>query len=174
MQKPRLGPDFGRRQTRENRVREFVRDLTTGRQKSGQCGMRLVGALEHSRYGVRDIVDAWAAQSLLIEGGHGFVEIAASVFEVGGRATHLGDEAVEQVGNRVARPGLRYRDAETVEPVQSEGARYELLLLGVYGQHRQNLARAPAKTAIDHPDQVGLELVSPRLGRRQGVGGAVS
>jgi len=28
--------------------------------------MRLVGALEHSRYGVRDIVDAWAAQSLLI------------------------------------------------------------------------------------------------------------
>src|SRR3989442_15480394 len=115
--------------------------------------MRLVGALEHSRYGVRDIVDAWAAQSLLIEGGHGFVEIAASVFEVGGRATHLGAEAVEQVGNRVARPGIRYRDAETGDPVQREGARYELMVMGVYGQHSQHLARAQANTAIDQPDQ---------------------
>jgi hypothetical protein len=46
------------------------------------------------------------------------VEIAASVFEIGGRATHLGDEAVEQVGHRVARPGIRSRDAETVDPVR--------------------------------------------------------
>src|SRR2546427_13111822 len=124
MHKPRLGPDFGRRPTCENRVLECARDLTTGRQTSGQGGMRLVGALEHARYGVRAIVEAWAAQSLLMKGGHGFGEIAAAVFEVGGRATHLGDEAVEQVGNRVARPGLRYRDAATVDPVQREGARY--------------------------------------------------
>src|SRR5712691_1198146 len=153
MHTPRLGPDFGRRQTCANRVREWARDLTPGRQKSGQGGMRLVGALAQARYGVRELVDAWAAQSWLIEGGHGFVESAASVFEVGGRATHLGDEAVEQGGNRVARPGLRYRDADTVDPVQSEGARYELMVMGVSGQHSQNLARAQANTDIDQPDQ---------------------
>ena len=28
-----------------------------------------------------------------------------------------------------------------------------LMVLGVYGQHRQNLARAQAKTAIDQPEQ---------------------
>src|SRR5712691_8806632 len=60
MHKPRLGAYFGRRQTGENRVREFARDATTGCQKSSQCGVILVGALEHSRYGVRDIVDARA------------------------------------------------------------------------------------------------------------------
>src|SRR5712691_5087240 len=75
------------------------------------------------------------------------------VFEVGGRATHLGDEAVEQGGNRVARPGLRYRDADTVDPVQREGARYELMVMGVSGQHSQNLACAQANTDIDQPDQ---------------------
>src|SRR5712691_2737681 len=150
---PRRGPDFGRRQTCANRVREWARDLPPGRQKSGQGGMRLVGALAQARYGVRELVDAWAAQSWLIQGGHGFVESAAAVFAVGGRATHLGDEAVEQGGNRVARPGLRYRDAETVDPVQREGARYALMVLGVDGQHSQNRARAQAKTAIDHPEQ---------------------
>src|SRR2546428_14138978 len=108
MHKPRLGPDFGRRQTRENRVLEFARDLTTGRQTSGQGGMRLVGALEHARYGVRAIVEAWAAQSLLMKGGHGFGVIAAAVFEAGGRATPLGDQAVEPVGNPGARTGIPY------------------------------------------------------------------
>lgn len=153
MHTPRRGPDFGRRHTREHRVRECARDLTTGREKSGPGGMRLGGAREHARYGVRDIVDAGAAQALLIEGGHGCVERAASVFAGGGRATHLGDEAVEPVGNRVARPGLRYRDAETVDPVQREGARYALMVRGVYGQHSQHLARAQANTAIDQPEQ---------------------
>ncbi len=81
------------------------------------------------------------------------MEIAAPVFEVGGRATHLGDEALEQLGNRFARPGIRHRDAETVDPVQREGARHQLMVMGVYGQHGQNLARAQAYTAIDQPDQ---------------------
>ncbi len=115
--------------------------------------MRLGGALAQARDGVRAIVDAWAAQSWLRKGGHGCVESAAAVFAGGGRATHLGDEAVEPVGHRVARPGLRSRDAETVDPVQREGARYALMVLGVDGQHSQNRARAQAKTAIDHPEQ---------------------
>ena len=104
--------------------------------------MLLIGALEHPGHGVRDIVDARAGQSLLPQDGNGFVEIAAPVFEGGGRATHPGDEAVEQRGNRVARPGIRHRDAETVDPVQREGARHELMVRGIYGQHGQNLARA--------------------------------
>ena len=153
MHTPRLGPDCGRRQTRENRVRECARDLTPGRQQSGPGGMRLVGALAHARSGVRELVDAWAAPSLLMEGGHGLVEIAAAVFAGGGRATHLGDEAVEPVGHRVARPGIRSRDAETVDPIPRKGARYELMVMGVYGQHRHNRARAQANTAIDQPDQ---------------------
>ncbi len=152
-QKPRCGPDCGRRQTRATRVRECARDPTTGRQKRGHCGVRLGGALEHARYGVSDLVEAWAGQSLLIEGGHGLGESAASVFEGGGRATHLGDEAVEPRGHRVARPGLRPRDAETVDPVQRAGARYELRGRGVYGQNGPHLARAQAHTASDQPDQ---------------------
>ena len=110
--------------------------------------MILVGALEHSGYGVRDIVDAWAGQFLLIEDGHGFLEIAASVFEVGGRATHPGDEAVEQLGNRFSRPGIRHRDADTVDPVQRDGARHELMVMGVYGQNGQNLATCAGDLCI--------------------------
>ena len=53
--------------------------------------------------------------------GNGFMQIAATVFEVGRWATHLRDEAVEHLGNGVARPGIGHADPDTVDMFQSEG-----------------------------------------------------
>ncbi len=82
----------------------------------------LVGALEHPGGSVRDIVDARAAQSLLTQQGDGFMQVTAAVFEVGGRAAYLGDEASEQRGNGFARPGIRHRYPDAVGVVESECA----------------------------------------------------
>jgi hypothetical protein len=61
------------------------------------------------------------------------VEVAATVFEVGGRAAHLGDETTEQLGNRVACPGIRHRDPNTVDTVQREGTWREVMVMGITG-----------------------------------------
>src|SRR5262249_20319861 len=120
----------------------LARDTPTSRQKRLKARMRLVGALEHPRHGVRDIVDARASQPVLIQYGDGFVQIASTVFEVGGRAAHLGDETVEPLGNRVARPGIRHADPKAVDMLQREGPWSELMMTGLKGQDRQHLARA--------------------------------
>ncbi len=40
------------------------------------------------------------------------MQIAAGVFEVGGRPAQGGDEPLEQLSNRVARPGIGDRDCD--------------------------------------------------------------
>ena len=147
------GTHFWRRQTRQNGVRALARDATTGRHKGLACRVIVGGALAHPGHGVREIVEARAGPSLLIEQGDGFVKIAAAVFEGGGRAAHHGDEAAEHVGNRVARPGRRHRSPKTGHRLQREGTWSALMVMGVKGSHGHHRARAQAKTAIDHPHE---------------------
>ena len=59
------------------------------------------------------------------------MQIAAAVFEVGGWAAHRGDEAAEQLGNRVAGPGIGHADPDTVDMFQSEGTVAEVMVLGI-------------------------------------------
>src|SRR5919201_5140909 len=102
--------------------------------------MILIDALEHASYGVRDIVDTRATQSLLAQQVNSLVELTAPVFEVGCWAAHLGDEALEQLGNGVAAPGGGHADPNTVDAVEREGPWGELVMLGLAGQDGQHLA----------------------------------
>ena len=52
----------------------------------------------------------------------GFLQIAATVFEVGRRSAHLRDEPLEHVGNRFARPGIGHRDPDAVDVRQRGGS----------------------------------------------------
>src|SRR5712692_4116507 len=79
------------------------------------------------------------------------MELTAPVFEVGGGAAHLSDEALEDLGNRFARPGVCHTDPNTVDPRQREGAGSALMVLGINGQDGQDFTQAQATTAIDHP-----------------------
>src|SRR5713101_8244737 len=81
------------------------------------------------------------------------MQITAAVFEGGGRAAHHRDEAPEQVGNRVARPGGGHRYPDTADTVYRESTGSELMVMGVTGQHGQNLAGAHANAEIDHPHE---------------------
>ena len=60
----------------------------------------LVGAFEHAGGGMGDIVQARAVQSVVREQGDGFMQLTAIVFEIGGGTPHLGDQPLEQLGNR--------------------------------------------------------------------------
>ena len=102
---------------------------------------------------MRNIVEARAAQPLIIEYGNGLVQIAATIFEVGGRAPQDGDEAAEQLGNGVAGPRIGHADPDTVDMFQSEGTVAELMVPGRDGQNGQYLAPAQADTDVDHPDE---------------------
>src|SRR6266849_5453119 len=93
------------------------------------------------------------------------MQITAAVFEVGGRAAHHRDEAPEQVGNRVARPGGGYRYPDTADTVDREGTGSALMVMGVKGQHGQHLAGAQAHAEIDHPNEA-----VPKGGWAQGHG----
>ena len=77
------------------------------------------------------------------------MEIAATVFKVGGWASHDSDEAAEHLGNRFTRPGLRHADPNTVDLFQGEGAWSELVVMGIKGQDSQHLAGAQANTAVE-------------------------
>ena len=81
------------------------------------------------------------------------MEITAPVFEVGGGAAHLRDEALEDLSNRFARPGVCHTDPNTVGPQQREGAGSEVMVMGINSQDGQDFTRAQANTAIDHPDE---------------------
>src|SRR5713101_3453435 len=164
-----LGLDVGRRQTRQQGVLACARDTTTGRQKSRKARMLLVDALEHARHGVREIVDTRAGQPMLTQYGHSLVEIAAPVFAVGGRAAHLGDETTEQLGNRVACPGIRHRAPNTVDTVQREGPWREVMGMGLTGQE-DHLHLGQGDKLL----RWVLELTQTRLGRFEGLGGAVA
>src|SRR5713101_4676130 len=153
MHKASLGAHVGRRQTRQNRVLQLARDTTTGRHKGRKGRVIVVGALEHPGHGVRDIVDTRAGEALLPQYGDRFVQIAATVFEVGSWSAHLGDKAAEPLGNRVARPGVGHGDPNTVDAVEREGLWSELMVMGITGQDGHNLARAQANTDVDHPDE---------------------
>ena len=84
---------------------------------------------------------------------NGLLQLTATVFEVGSWAAHLGDEALEQLGNRFAGPGIGHADPNTVDMLQREGAGRELMVMGITGQNGQYLARAQANTDVDHPDE---------------------
>src|SRR5712691_13035680 len=115
--------------------------------------MGLIGALEHASGGMGDIVEARTAQPVVLKQGGRFMEIATAVFEVGSRATHLGDESFEHLGNRFPRPGIAHRYAHTVDMAQSGSPLNELMMMGIQGQHSANLARAQADADSDHPEQ---------------------
>ena len=53
-----------------------------------------------------DIVDARAGQAVFGQHVDGFVPSAPPVFEGGGGAAQFGDEPLEHLGHRVARPGI--------------------------------------------------------------------
>src|SRR5712691_4032310 len=84
------------------------------------------------------------------------MQLAAAVFEVGGRAAHHRYEAPEQLSNRVARPGGGYRYPYTADTVDRESTGSALMVMGVKGQHGQNLAGTQANADIDHPDEERL------------------
>jgi hypothetical protein len=95
----------------------------------------LVIVLEHARGSVGDIVDAGAAQASCLQHVGGFVQITATVFEIGRRAAHLRDEPIKHVGNRVARPGLTHCAPDTVDVLQRGRSPQELMVMGVDGQN---------------------------------------
>ena len=147
------GAHGGRRQTRQEGLLAFARDATAGRQKTLEGWVLLVRALAHPGRGVRDSVDARAGQSPLIKQGDGFLPLAARGVAIGRRAAHLGDQTPEQLGNRIARPGVRHRDPEAARVLQSRGAWREVMVLGRHGPNGSHLARAQAHTAIDPPEE---------------------
>src|SRR5207247_6483899 len=97
--------------------------------------------------------NARAGQAFLPQQGNGLVEFAACVFEIGSRAAHLGDEALEHVCDGVACPGIRHRDPNTVDMRQSEGTWSALMVMSITGQDGQYLARAQSNADVDHPDE---------------------
>ena len=114
-----LGPHGGRHHARQERGREFPRGPATSRHKALEGRMGVIGALEHASGGMGDIVEARTAQPVVLKQGGRFLAIATAVFEVGSRATHLGDESFEPLGNRFPRPGIAHRYAHTVAMAQS-------------------------------------------------------
>jgi len=99
-----------------------------------------------------DSVEARTAQPVVLKQGGRFMEIAAAVFEGGSRATHLGDESFEQLGNRVP-----VQESPTATPTRGHGPEREppneLMMMGIQGQHRDHLARTQPDAAINHPDE---------------------
>jgi hypothetical protein len=100
-----------------------------------------------------DIVDARACQAFFFQQIDGFVQLTAAVFEVGGGAAHLSDEALEHLGNRVARPGVGHTDPDAVDVMQREGVWSELMVMGIHSQNGSYFTCAQAYTDIDHPDE---------------------
>ena len=130
-----FGAHGGWHQTRQDGVLEVARDAPTGRHKGLEGRVMLVIALEHAGGGVGDIVDARAGESLFIEQGDGFMQLAASVFEVGRRAAHPGDQTPEYRGNRVTRPGIRHRYPHAAGGLQRRGAGGAVMVMGIDGQN---------------------------------------
>ncbi len=135
MHKAGFGAPFGRRQTRQDRLFDVARDAPTGGHKGLEGWMVLVGALEHRGHGVRHIVDAGTPQALLLQAGDSVAQITATVFEVGGRATHPGDQTPEELGNRVTRPGIRHRDPHAAGVLQRRGTGGEVMVMGINGHN---------------------------------------
>lgn len=77
----------------------------------------------------------------------------ATVLEVGGWTAHLSDEALEDLGNRFARPGVCHTDPDTVDMVEREGTGREVMVMGIEGQNGQQFPRAQANTDIEPPDE---------------------
>src|SRR3989442_746373 len=93
-----LGAYGGRRSARQEGLLEFARDPATGRHKAFEGRMMLVGTLEHAGGGMGNVVKAQAAQTVVLEHGDRFMEIAAAVFQRGGGAAHGGHVPPEQRG----------------------------------------------------------------------------
>jgi hypothetical protein len=116
-------------------VLELARDAATGRQKALEGRVVLLGALEHASHSVRDVIDARAGQALLTQQGDGFMPVAATVFEVRRRTAHLGNETLEQRGNRGARPGMSHRYREAVRMRKRRGTWRAGMVMGIEGQN---------------------------------------
>ena len=81
------------------------------------------------------------------------MQIAAVVFEIGGGAAH---GAMSRLSNSAMVSPVQevgHRHADTVDMAQSGGPGLKLMMMGIQGQHGENLARAQANTDIDHPDE---------------------
>ena len=94
----------------------------------------LIGSLEHAGGGMRDIVNARAAETVVLEQGGGFMQVTAMIFEIGSGATQLGDEVFEPLGNRLPCPGISHSHAQTVDMAQSGGTGNELMMMRIQGQ----------------------------------------
>ena len=91
----------------------------------------LVGTLEHAGGGMGNVVKARAAQTVVLEHGDRFMEIAAAVFQIGGGAAHGGDEPPEQRGNPFPRPGIGHSHTDTVHMMQRGCAGLTLMMMGI-------------------------------------------
>ena len=80
-------------------------------------------------------------------------ELAAAVFEVGRGAARHRDDALKQVCQAVAGPGGRHRDGDTAYVFKTRGATGQLVVVGIKGQHTEQLARAECEAGVNHPDQ---------------------
>ena len=149
----RLGLDLGRCQTGQNGVLEATRHLAARREKGGKLRVRLIAPLEHVGHGVRDVVDHRATQPALAPHVGGFFELAAPVFEGGRGAAHHRDDTLEQVCQAFTAPGGRYGDRDTAHVVKARGTTGEWVVVGIEGQHTEQLARAECDAGINHPDQ---------------------
>jgi len=153
MHKAGLGAHGGRCQTRQEGVLERARDPPAGRQKMRESGGVLVRALAHAGGRVGDIVDAGACQPSFLQPVDGFLQRAATVFEVDRRSAHVGDETPEDPGNGCTRPRLGDRDPNAVDVLQRGGTMAQLMVRGIDGHNGSSLACPQAHAAIDHPDE---------------------
>ena len=90
--------------------------------------MVLVVALEYVGNRVGDIVDAGAAQLLWLQQVNRFLQLAAPIFQIGCRSTHLSDESLEQLANRVAAPGIGDTDGDAMDVVKRGGSAMRMKL----------------------------------------------
>jgi len=98
------------------------------------------------------------------------MERTAPVFEGGSGAAHLRDEALEDLSNRFARPGVCHTDPNTVGSQQRGGAGSVLMVMGIKSQDRQDFPRAQANTAIEHPEEAVGKGGLPQRDAPQGAG----
>jgi len=109
---------------------------------------------------MRDVLNRWACESLFAKQANGFVQIGATVLEVGCRATGCGNDALEEGCNGVSSPGIGHRHRHTAHVLKAGSGGSELVVLGSERQDSEDLARTECNAQVDHPDPAVGELGS--------------
>jgi len=141
-----------RNQASQNRVLELARDPTTNRQKGRKLGVMLIAPLEDVGHHMRDIIDRCTSESALSYALDGISELAPSVFQGGGGATHHGDDALEKRRDAGAIPGLGHRHRDAMNLPQGGGSRVQVVVTGIERSKGQDFAGSQSATDIDEPE----------------------